>query len=194
MLNNMIDAHIQCLQKLKTIEPDLKMVGDMLLQCLLGGRKILICGNGGSASDAQHFAAEIVGRFEIERRAYPAVALSTDTSILTAVGNDYGYDEVFARQVDGLGRPGDLLMGISTSGKSENVIRAVKRGKSLDMKTVGLLGKDGGSLKSLVDQAILVDSATTARIQETHIFILHYWAWLVESGLPRNHGDQGWVA
>ena len=194
MLNNMIDAHIQCLQKLKTIEPDLKMVGNMLLQCLLGGCKILICGNGGSASDAQHFAAEIVGRFEIERRAYPAVALSTDTSILTAVGNDYGYDEVFARQVDGLGRPGDLLMGISTSGKSENVIRAVKRAEALNMKTVGLLGKDGGSLKSLVDQAILVDSATTARIQETHIFILHYWAWLVESGMPRDHGDQGWVA
>ena len=190
MLKTMIDAHVQCLQNLKIIEPDLKMVGDMLLQCLLGDRKILICGNGGSASDAQHFAAEIVGRFERERPAYPAVALSTDTSILTAVGNDYGYDEVFARQVDGLGRPGDVLIGISTSGQSENVIRAVKRSKSLEMKTVGLLGKDGGALKRLVDQAIVVDSATTARIQETHIFILHYWAWQIESGLPQTRGDQ----
>jgi D-sedoheptulose 7-phosphate isomerase len=149
----------------------------------------MICGNGGSASDAQHFAAEIVGRFEKERRAYPAVALSTDTSILTAVGNDYGYDEVFARQVDGLGRPGDVLLGISTSGGSQNVIRAVKRGKSLGLQTVGLLGKNGGALKGMVDQAIVVESATTARIQETHIFILHYWAWQIESGLPRPHGD-----
>ena len=150
----------------------------------------MICGNGGSASDAQHFAAEIVGRFEKERRAYPAVALSTDTSILTAVGNDYGYAEIFARQVDGLGRPGDVLIGISTSGHSENVIRAVKRGKSLDMKTVGLLGKDGGALKQLVDQPIVVDSATTARIQEAHIFILHYWAWQIECGLPQSVGGQ----
>jgi D-sedoheptulose 7-phosphate isomerase len=190
MLNTMIDAHVQCLKNLKTIEPALKMAGDMLLQCLLDGRKIMICGNGGSASDAQHFAAEIVGRFEKERRAYPAVALSTDTSILTAVGNDYGYGEVFARQVAGLGRPGDVLIGISTSGHSENIIRAVKRCKSLGMKTVGLLGKDGGALKPLVDQAIVVDSASTARIQETHIFILHYWAWQIESGLPQTHGDE----
>lgn len=190
MLNTMIDAHVQCLKKLKPIEPALRRVGDMLLQCLLGGRKIMICGNGGSASDAQHFAAEIVGRFEKERRAYPALALSTDTSILTAVGNDYGYEEVFSRQVDGLGRPGDVLLGISTSGGSENVIRAVKRGKSLGLQTVGLLGKDGGDLKRMVDQAIVVESATTARIQEIHIFILHYWAWQIESGLPQFTGEQ----
>jgi D-sedoheptulose 7-phosphate isomerase len=190
MLNTMIDAHIQCLKKLKTIEPALKQVGETLLQCLLGGRKIMICGNGGSASDGQHFAAEIVGRFEKERRAYPAVALSTDTSILTAVGNDYGYDEVFARQVEGLGRPGDILLGISTSGGSENVIRAVKRGKSMDMQTVGLLGKDGGALKRMVDQPIVVASHTTARIQEAHIFVLHYWAWQIENGLPQPRGDQ----
>jgi len=190
MLNTMIDAHVQCLKKLKPIEPALRRVGDMLLQCLLGGRKIMICGNGGSASDAQHFAAEIVGRFEKERRAYPAIALSTDTSILTAVGNDYGYEEVFSRQVDGLGRPGDVLLGISTSGGSENVIRAVKRGSSLGLQTVGLLGKDGGDLKRMVDQAIVVESATTARIQEIHIFILHYWAWQIESGLPQFTGDQ----
>jgi D-sedoheptulose 7-phosphate isomerase len=116
------------------------------------------------------------------------VALSTDTSILTAVGNDYGYDEVFARQVDGLGRPEDVLMGISTSGSSQNVIRAVKRAGSLGMKTVGLLGKDGGALKGLVDQAIVIDSTVTARIQEIHIFILHYWAWRIESGLPQVQG------
>ena len=170
MLNKMIDAHVRCLENLRAMAPELEKTGDTLLQCLLGGGKLMICGNGGSASDAQHFAAEIVGRFERERRAYPAVALSTDTSILTAVGNDYGYDEVFARQVDGLGRPGDVLMGISTSGYSENVVRAVRRAKSLDIQTVGLLGKDGGALKPMVDQAIVVDSTNTARIQETHIF------------------------
>ena len=190
MLNSMIDAHVRCMQNLKIMAPALEKVGDILLQCLLGGGKIMICGNGGSAGDAQHFAAEIVGRFERERRAYPAMALSTDTSILTAVGNDYGYHEVFARQVDALGRSGDVLIGISTSGHSDNVIRAVKQAERLDMKTVGLLGKDGGTLKSLVDQAIVVDSATTARIQEAHIFILHYWAWLIESGLPQTGGDQ----
>ena len=189
MLNTMIDAHVRCFENLKGISSELAQAGHMLLQCLLAGGKILVCGNGGSASDAQHFAAEIVGRFEKERRAFPAVALSTDTSILTAVGNDYGYKEIFARQVDGLGQPGDILLGISTSGYSKNVIQAVRRAHKHQMKTVGLLGNDGGDLKPMVDQAIVVDSTTTARIQETHIFILHYWAWLIESGLPQLPGD-----
>ena len=188
MLNTMIDAHVRCLQNLKTIAPVLNKAGDLLLQRLLGGGKLMICGNGGSAADAQHFAAEIVGRFEMERRAFPAVALTTDTSILTAVGNDYGFDAVFSRQVEGLGRPGDVLIGISTSGNSPNIIRAVKSAQALDIRTVGLLGKDGGALNDLVDQAIVVDSPTTARIQETHIFILHYWAWQIEQGLPSTHG------
>lgn len=184
MLDTMIDAHVRCLESLKSIAPALNKVGDTLLQCLLGGGKLMICGNGGSAGDAQHFAAEIIGRFEKERRGYPAVALSTDTSILTAVGNDYGFDEVFARQVDGLGRAGDVLIGISTSGNSANVIRAVKRAATLGVKTVGLLGRDGGILKDLVEQPIVVDNPATARVQEAHIFILHYWAWQIEGGLP----------
>lgn len=188
MLNAMIDAHVRCLEQLKTMAAELDEVGEMLARCLLGGGKLLICGNGGSASDAQHFAAEIVGRFELERRAFPALALTTDTSILTAVGNDYGYDEVFARQVAGLGRPGDLLIGISTSGRSENVLRAVRLARSLGMKRVGLLGKDGGPLKPLVDRAIVVPGDTTARIQESHIFILHYWAWQIEQAIVRANG------
>jgi len=190
MLKEMVDAHIRCLESLRAMAPDLDQVGDMLSQCLLSGRKLLICGNGGSASDAQHFAAEIVGRFEKERRAYPALALSTDTSILTAVGNDYGYDAVFERQVEGLGRAGDVLMGISTSGQSENVIRAVRRAAAMHMTTVGLLGKDGGTLKGLVNHAIVVDSDTTARIQETHIFVLHYWAYQVEKALINGSGGE----
>lgn len=184
MLKTMIDTHIRCLENLKTMAPILERAGDTLLQCLLGGGKLLVCGNGGSAADAQHFAAEIVGRFEKERQAYPAIALTTDPSILTAIGNDYGFHEVFARQVEGLGRPRDVLIGISTSGNSENVIRAVAQAKSRKMKTVGLLGKDGGALKDRVDQAVVVDSTVTARIQEAHIFILHYWAWRIEDGLP----------
>ncbi|WP_319526218.1 D-sedoheptulose 7-phosphate isomerase [uncultured Desulfosarcina sp.] len=183
MLETMIDAHIRCMQGLKSMASELENAGAAMLQCLLGGGKLLICGNGGSASDAQHFAAEIVGRFEKERRAYPAVALSTDTSILTAVGNDYGYDEVFARQVQGLGRPGDILVGISTSGGSENVVRAVQCARGMSMPTIGLLGKDGGVLKEFVDRAIVVENDTTARIQEAHIFILHYWAGIIERGL-----------
>lgn len=190
MLNTMIDDHIRCLQQLKFLAAEIEKTGDLLLRCLLGGGKLLICGNGGSAADAQHFAAEIIGRFEKERRAYPAVALSTDTSILTAVGNDYGYAEVFARQVDGLGRPGDMLVGISTSGHSENVMRAVERARVLRMNSVGLLGKDGGALKDMVDRAIVVENPVTARIQETHIFILHYWAWQIENGLIRHAEDR----
>ncbi|MGA6926133.1 MAG: D-sedoheptulose 7-phosphate isomerase [Desulfosarcina sp.] len=188
MLTTMIDAHVRCLEKLKRMAPALEKVAQSLLDCLLDGDKILICGNGGSAADAQHFAAEVVGRFESERRAYPAVALTTDTSILTAVGNDYGYGEVFARQVEGLGRPEDVLIGISTSGESPNVLRAVERAQSMGIKTVGLLGKDGGALKRVVHQAIVVDSATTARIQEAHAFILHFWAWWIENGLSRPRG------
>jgi D-sedoheptulose 7-phosphate isomerase len=183
MLKTMIDDHIRCLQQINTLAPAIEKTGALLLNCLLGGGKLLICGNGGSAADAQHFAAEIIGRFEKERRAYPAVALSTDTSILTAVGNDYGYQEVFARQVDGLGRPGDILVGISTSGNSPNVVRAVERARALKMASVGLLGRDGGTLRSQVGQAIVVDHGVTARVQEAHIFILHYWAWQIENGL-----------
>jgi D-sedoheptulose 7-phosphate isomerase len=185
MLNTLIDAHIRCLESLRKQSALLGRAGETLLDCLVGGGKILVCGNGGSAADAQHFAAEIVGRFEVERGAYPAVALSTDTSILTAVGNDYGYDEVFARQVDALGRPGDVLVGISTSGNSENVIRAVDRAVALDLTTVGMLGRDGGTLAGRVAQAIVVDSRITARIQEMHIFILHYWAQMIDRGLMR---------
>jgi D-sedoheptulose 7-phosphate isomerase len=184
MLNRLIEDHVQCMEKLKKMAPVLEEAGKSMLSCLLDGGKLMACGNGGSASDAQHFTAEIVGRFEKERSAFPAIALSTDTSILTAVGNDYGYDEVFARQVQGLGRSKDLLIGISTSGYSQNVVRAVEQARRMGIKSVGLLGKDGGSLKKLVDLPIVVKSETTARIQETHIFILHYWAWLIENGLP----------
>ena len=139
------------------------------------GCRILVAGNGGSAADAQHLAAELSGRYLKERRALAGIALTTDTSALTAIGNDYGFDFVFSRQVEALGRPGDLFIGISTSGNSPNVIKAVESAKELGLKTLGLLGRDGGKLKGLVDDALIVPSSVTARIQEVHQMVYHFW-------------------
>jgi D-sedoheptulose 7-phosphate isomerase len=139
------------------------------------GARILVCGNGGSAADAQHLAAELSGRYVKERRALAGIALTTDTSALTAIGNDYGFDQIFSRQVEALGRPGDLLIGISTSGNSPNVIRAVTSAKEQGMHTLGLLGRDGGQLLNLMDDAMVVPSPVTARIQEVHQMIYHFW-------------------
>ncbi len=152
---------------------DIVNFGILLAKRLKNGNKVLICGNGGSAADSQHFAAEIVGRFEEERKAYPAIALTTDTSALTAIGNDYGFEKVFSRQVEGLGQKGDILIGISTSGNSPNVIEAVKVAKEMGIFTVGFLGKDGGKLKDLVDKAFIVFHKNTARIQEVHLVLEH---------------------
>jgi D-sedoheptulose 7-phosphate isomerase len=152
---------------------DIVNLGILIGKRLKLGNKLLICGNGGSAADSQHFAAEVVGRFEKERKGFSAIALTTDTSALTAIGNDYGFDKVFSRQVEALGQKGDILIGISTSGNSNNVIEAVKVAKGLGIFTVGLLGKDGGQLKDLVDKAFIVRSNNTARIQEVHITFIH---------------------
>jgi D-sedoheptulose 7-phosphate isomerase len=140
-------------------------------------------GNGGSAADCQHLAAEFVGRFKLERKGYPAIALTTDTSILTAVGNDYSFDSIFSRQIEALGKEGDLVVGISTSGNSKNIIRGVEKAKELGLYTVGLLGKDGGALKDLVDLPLVVPIDNTARIQECHILIGHIVCEIVEERL-----------
>jgi len=154
------------------------------VKSLRGGGKLMFFGNGGSAADAQHIAAELVGRFMNERRPLPAIALTTDTSALTAIANDYGYDEVFARQVRALGRSGDVAIAISTSGKSPSVLRAVEAARSLGMRTIGLTGGDGGALAGLVEVSLRVSASTlSCRIQETHILIGHVLCELVESGL-----------
>jgi len=140
---------------------------------LKSGKKVLLMGNGGSAADAQHIAGELVGRFKKERKAIPAISLSTDTSILTAIGNDYGFEKVFERQIEALGNKGDVVIGISTSGNSENVYRAMKLAKKMGLTTIGLLGNDGGKIKNLSDIALVVPSKNTPRIQETHITIGH---------------------
>ncbi len=150
--------------------------GALLAQALSDGRRVLSCGNGGSAADAQHFAAELIGRFEKEREALPAVALSTDTSALTAIGNDYGFDRVFSRQVEGLGQEGDILLAISTSGNSPNVVQAIEAAQSRKMRVIALTGRDGGAMRGQMsenDIELRVPSDSTARIQEVHILILH---------------------
>lgn len=159
---------------------DIVNLGILMAKRLNLGYKILICGNGGSAADSQHFAAEIVGRFEKERRALPAIALTTDTSALTAIGNDYGFDQIFSRQIEALGQKGDILIGISTSGNSRNVIKAVEKAKEQGLFTVGFLGKDGGKLKSLVDKAFVVKHNNTARIQEVHLTLEHALCKVIE--------------
>jgi D-sedoheptulose 7-phosphate isomerase len=181
--SDLLEEHNALFGRLHQIMSQVTGAADLILDTLRSGRKVLICGNGGSASDAQHFAAELVGRFERERNALPAIALTTDTSILTAVGNDYGYETVFSRQVEGLAISGDVLVGISTSGNSRNVILAVTTAKERGVKCIGLLGRDGGELASLVDIPVVVPHAVTARIQEAHIFIIHLWSSFVEQKL-----------
>ena len=156
---------------------------DALRRALGDGRTVLVCGNGGSAADAQHFAAELVGRFTRERRAWPALALTTDSSALTAIGNDYGFDRVFARQVEAHGQPGDVLIGISTSGGSPNVLAAVETARARGLVTIGLTGRDGGALGRAVDVHLNVPSPSTARTQEVHITLLPVLCDLVEQEL-----------
>ena len=148
----------------------------VMTECLRAGGKVMACGNGGSAADAQHFSAELIGRFERERQELAAIALTTDTSILTAVGNDYSYDEIFSKQVRGLGKKSDILLAISTSGNSKNVVRAIEAAKKMGIKIIALTGNGGGKIATLLDEHdihLCAPSTRTARIQETHLVLLH---------------------
>jgi len=156
---------------------------ERLTACLRGGHKLLLCGNGGSAADAQHIAAELVGRYTRERPAWPAIALTTDTSALTAIGNDYGYERTFDRQVEALGRQGDALIAISTSGNSPNVLAAVVRGRAQGLYTLGFAGRDGGRLAAACDLCLTIPHDETARIQEMHITLGHILCDLIEAAL-----------
>ena len=158
----------------------IQLMAERCKEALKSGNKVLFCGNGGSAADAQHLAAELIGRFQKERRSLASVALTTDTSILTAVANDYGYEEVFARQVEGLGRSGDVLIGISTSGNSANVVKAALKARDTGMHTIAFTGEGGGKLKDICDITFAVPSKVTARIQEMHIMVGHIICELVE--------------
>ncbi len=183
-INAALRSHREVMDALQQeLTPKIIRVASMLIDAFRGGNKLLVMGNGGSAADAQHLAGEIVGRFRLERPGLPALALSTDTSILTAVGNDYGFDEVFRRQVEAHARTGDVVIGISTSGSSPNVLSALRLAGERGCRTIGLLGKDGGSIRELVEIDLTVPGYDTPRIQEGHITIIHILCELVEQAL-----------
>ena len=180
--------HLRIMVGLYSQQPVLDEIARRMTATLREGGKILLCGNGGSAADAQHLAAELVGRFQSERRGMAAIALTTDTSVLTSIANDYGYDQVFRRQVEALASPGDLLVGLSTSGESPNVCSAVAAARIKDVYTVALCGEGGGRLAELADIALRVPSGVTARIQEAHIFCGHVLCASVEAALLHETG------
>ncbi len=174
---NALLRHQQTFASVEALGPQVLRLAEEVVACLRGGGKVLWMGNGGSAADCQHLAAEFMVRYKAERRPLASIALTTDSSILTAHSNDYSFDTLFARQVEGLARPGDLVIGISTSGNSANIIAAIEQANSMGVRTATLLGRDGGALKTLADVSVVVPGDETARIQEAHIFIGH---WLCE--------------
>ena len=180
-LTNSLQEHLATIQNLLDAAlPEIERSGQLICEALSSGRKVLLCGNGGSAADAQHIAAELVGCYEKQRRSWPAIALTTDTSALTAVSNDLGYEQVFARQLAGLAQAGDVLIAISTSGKSKNVLLAAERARELGCKTIALTGATAEPLGSLCDMALAVPSSRTSRVQEAHITIGHLWCEMVD--------------
>ena len=175
-----INESIETKQKLLALQPQIEQTAHTIIEALKNNKKILICGNGGSAADAQHFAAELVGRFEKERKPLPSIALNTNVSNLTAIGNDYGYEEVFSRQVNAFGQEGDVFIGISTSGKSPNILKAIDTALEKKMQVITLGGKDGGLMKTKKGIHIIAPSNVTSRIQECHILIIHIWCRLID--------------
>ena len=176
-----LDQHIHLFHELRhTLMSDVLKTGHHLTEALAQGHKILIAGNGGSAADAQHFAAELVGRYMKERPGLPAIALTTDTSALTAIGNDYGFDRIFSRQVEALGQPGDVFLAISTSGNSKNLVEALCVARDRQLSTIALLGKNGGAMRELADFSLVVPSQDTPRIQEAQEWIWHTWCALID--------------
>jgi len=184
-LNRAIDDSVRTLESLKDIGREVSRAVDLIEQCLHAGNKLLVCGNGGSATDASHFATELVVRFAKDRRALPAISLSSDNGILTATGNDYGFNEIFARQVAALGAPGDVLICLTTSGKSKNLIRALEEAKARKLKTIAFLGRDGGPTLGIADVDLLIKSESTARVQEAHHLLLHVLCEIIESRLDK---------
>jgi D-sedoheptulose 7-phosphate isomerase len=180
-IQNHFARHIQTASQVSAELPSIiEKVARLLIDALENGRTLLLCGNGGSAADAQHIATEITGRFMRERKAMPAIALTTDTSALTAIGNDFGFEQIFARQVEALARPGDVLIGITTSGNSANVLEALRAAEDAKCVTVALTGRDGGRAKDLANYAIVIPSDYTPFIQEMHITIAHILCELID--------------
>ena len=180
IIENEFSEHLKVAQNMSTLTDQIEIAAQLCIDSLNNGRKILIFGNGGSAADAQHIAAELVGRYKVERKGLPAIALTTDTSALTSIGNDYGYPKVFDRQVEALANKGDVVIGISTGGSSGNVINGLKTAKELGCKTIGFSGRDGGEMNTLCDVNLVVPAEDTPRIQEMHIVIGHTICHLID--------------
>ncbi|MCA9412477.1 MAG: SIS domain-containing protein [Candidatus Omnitrophica bacterium] len=180
-LQDLIERSKKSVESLIAIEPLVTEAAEKTAQALKNGSKILIAGNGGSCSQAMHFAGEIIGRFRDNRNPYPCICLGTDPAASSCILNDFGPDEYFARQVEGLGRPGDIFIGLTTSGTSKNIVAALKRAKEMGVTTIGWLGRDGGTAKELCDYALIVPGEDTGRIQEAHLLMLHYFAEFVEA-------------
>ena len=185
ILKSAIGAATKTLESIVDLESQIAKASDVIADCLTSGKKVLACGNGGSAADAADFCTELACRFVEDRRPYPAINLSQGGSLITATGNDYGFEEIFARQVRAFGNDGDVLIAISTSGKSKNIRRALEEAKNRKLKTIALLGRDGGSAAGVADVDLVVKGAATARIQEAHKFILHVVCEICEARLPR---------
>jgi len=188
IIQNHCAGHIRVVQRVSSeLAEEIERSATLISAALGRGNKLLVMGNGGSAADAQHLAAELVGRFLRERRPLPALALTTDTSILTAVGNDFGFDQIFRRQVEALAVPGDIVLGISTSGRSNNVFQALTAANGIGCTTIALLGRDGGDIAGLVDVPLTVEAQETPFIQEAHLTIIHILCDLLENALfPAN--------
>jgi len=178
-----IVEHQAVLDELFNLIPQIEIIASTLINALKNGQTIFWCGNGGSASDSQHLAGELIGRYKGDRKPLKSIALNADSAVMTCIVNDYGYEHIYSRQVEGLGLEGDVLVGITTSGNSENVLNAFNVANDKGMKTIGLLGKGGGRAASLAQQSIIIPSDTTARIQEMHITIGHILCDLIEEGL-----------
>jgi D-sedoheptulose 7-phosphate isomerase len=183
LLKSSIAGATETLRGLENLESQVSTAADLIVDCLNQGNKLLVCGNGGSAADAADFCTEFACRFEKDRRPYPALNLSEGGSLLTATANDYGFDEIFARQIRAFGCPGDVLIAITTSGNSKNIQRVLAEAKSRQLKTVALLGRDGGACRSMADVELVVPGTSTARIQEAHKFLLHVFCEICEPRL-----------
>ena len=185
VIDDNLNEHMNLLEKMRKSEypTQVECIANLLIKTLQSGNKILIAGNGGSAADAQHFAAEMVGKFEKERMGLPVIALTTDTSILTSIGNDCGYEYIFERQIEAIGNKNDVFVGISTSGNSENILRAMKEARKKGMITIGLLGRDGGEIANECDYMICVNYGRTARIQELHEITIHILCQLIDENI-----------
>ena len=183
LIKKHILEHSTTLKSISELDESIEKVANILIHCLENDGTIFWCGNGGSASDSQHLAGELLGRFVGERKPLKSISLTADSAVMTCIINDYGYDHIFSRQIEALGSEGDVLVGITTSGNSKNVLNAFKVAKSKGVRTIGFLGKGGGVAKDLVDESIIISSNSTARVQEMHILVGHILCDLIEEGL-----------